>query len=602
MRDWIRYNEIMSVWRKVGIGNTILSRLLLCFLVSTLLPAILITALLCIRFDRNYRDTAHTMIAVSQNLITNYLESYQKEIETITSAPYYHSYFSSSKTFSPSDPDYQSKLSEFQSEMQGLINLVSFNHSDIRDLVIYSDGQLLFFPIIYNEYSYFQNKLQPEEQLWYLHAMEANGKTVYTPAQTLNTDTEGILDDSSFYVSRKIRNLRLKDQDNIIVLNLRSKTFDEGLKNIDLLYNAFAVITNEKQELIYSGHPLTESAFNQIIAGGDFRYDGSLWNCYQDSNQNEILNVSVVYSLDEISRHTRSLIGNAIIIYLACCFIALVLFYSFNRWIVHSTADLQNTFTKLETGDLTARCPEVPVEEFNRIGRSINNVLDFLNEKIRSEYLLTIRQKTLQLAALRSQIQPHFLINTLYCFIALNQIGEKDKLNDGFYSLARLLRYVLQKDHLTTIGAEVDFLEDYLKLQQLRFGERLTFEIECPEDLRTIQIPRLLLQPLVENAIIHGIEPCEHPCFCRIQVLEKENRIRILIEDSGVGFDATAMEKKLSSISDDLDPNASVGLPYVKSSLLLRYPDAELHVSRKNTTRVEIDIPREEILNESADR
>lgn len=591
----------MRLARKISGGNTILNRLLLCFLVSTLLPAILITALLCIRFDRNYRDTAHTMISVSQNLITTYIESCQKEIETITSAPYYHSYFSSAKTISPSDPDYQSKLSAFQSEMQGLINLISFNHSDIRDLVIYSDGQLLFFPIIYNEYSYFQNKLKLEEQPWYLHALDANGNAVYTPARTLSTDEEGILDDASFYVSRKIRNLRLKDQVNIIVLNLRSKTFDEGLKDIDLLYNAFAVITNEKHELIYSGHPLTKGAFNQIIEGGEFRYDGSLWNCYTNSNNSEILNVTIVYSLDEISRHTRSLIGNAVIIYLACCFIALVLFYSFNRWIVHSTAALQNTFTKLESGDLTARCPEVNVDEFNRIGASVNEFIEYLNEKIRNEYLLTIRQKTLQLEALRSQIQPHFLINTLYCFIALNQIGEKEKLNDGFYSLARLLRYVLKKDHLTTIGEEVDFLEDYLQLQQLRFGERLSFEIDCPEELRSIQIPRLLLQPLVENAIIHGIEPCEHPCFCCIRVWEKENRIRILIEDSGIGFDTTAMEKNLASITEDMDPNARVGLPYVKSSLLLLYPDAELHVSRNTTTCVEIDIPREDILNEPAD-
>ena len=592
----------MSSLRKFGVGNTIVGRLLLCFLVSTLLPAVLITALLCIRFDRNYRNTARTMISVSENLIATYIDSYQKEIETITSAPYYHSYFSSSKTFSADDPDYQVKLSEFQSEMQGLINLISFNHSDIRDLVIYSDGQLLFFPIIYNEYSYFQNNLKLEEQPWYLHALEADGETVYTPAHAVNTDSDDTLDVSSFYVSRKIRNLRLKDQINIITLNFRSKTFEDGLKNIELMYDSFAVITNERQELIYSGHPLSESAFEKIIEGGEFSYDGSLWNCSPKTESGSSLNVRVVYSLDEISRYTHSLIANAAAIYLVCCFIALVLFYSLNRWIVHSTAALQNTFTKLEEGDLTARCPEVSVDEFNRIGTSVNEFIDYLNEKIRSEYLLTIRQKTLQLAALRSQIQPHFLINTIYCFIALNQIGEKEKLNDGFYSLARLLRYVLRKENLTTIGEEVDFLEDYLQLQQLRFGDRLNFEIDCAEEFRGIQIPRLLLQPLVENAVIHGIEPCEHPCLCRIQVGEAENRLRILIEDNGVGFDAAAMEKKLAEETGDSDINARVGLPYVKSSLLLWYPDAELHVYRDETTRVEIDIPRKESLDEPVDR
>lgn len=594
----------MKQIRNLIIGKTIMRRLLICFLVSTLFPTILITVILCLRFDHNYRSMAKSQTMISQNLIKAYINSYQDEIDTITAAPYYHSYFSSRKSLDPNVSDYQAKLNEFQTEMQGLINLTTYSSSDIQDLIIYSDGQLLFFPKIYNEYRYFRNNLELENQSWYSHALEGDGKTVYTPTRETKESENDLLDVSHFYVSRKIRNLRQPEQISLILLNFRSKSLEEHLLNIDLLYDSFAVITNEKQELIYTGHPLTEEAFAKIFSGEQFRYEGSLWNSLLDQDKDQALNVHIVYSLDEISRHTRSLICSSLGIYLIGILAALVLFYSFNRWIVNSTAALQGTFDQLEGGNLNARCPEVAVEEFNDIGSSLNDVIVKLDEKIKNEYILTIQQKSLQLSALQSQIQPHFLINTIYCFIALNQIGETKKLNDGFYSLAHLLRYVLKKEHFTTIGEECGFIEDYLKLQQLRFSERLTYEIECPDEYRSIQIPRLILQPLVENAVIHGIEPCEHPCFCKIIVSKKENMLYVLVEDNGVGFRMDEITAELSPDGNTgtAGPHASVGIPYVRDRLRLWHPDAVLNISCDGTTKVEIQIPWSALIDENTDR
>ena len=593
----------MQLIRNHITGNTIMHRLILCFIVSTFFPTILITLLLCLRFDSNYRTTAKSQIEISQNLIKTNVASYCEEIDNFTSAPYYHSYFSSRKSIDPNDKGYLTQLNKFQSEMQELVNLIAFSHSDIRDLLVFSDGQLLFFPIMYNEYSYFRNNLVLEEQTWYQHAQEGEGKTVYTPARIETTDTNSVLDVSSFFVTRKIRNIRQSDQDNIIVLNLQSKEFENMLSNIDLLYDSFVVITNEKNELIYSSHPLTNNAFSKILTGEQFRFDGSHWNCFSSKDESSVLNVHIVYSLDEISNHTRSLIYSAIGIYLICIIIAMLLFYSFNTWIVNSTASLQTAFTKLEQGNLDARCPKVEVEEFNRIGTSINEVIEKLDEKIKNEYMLTIQQKSLQLSALQSQIQPHFLINTIYSFIALNQIGETKKLNDGFFSLAHLLRYVLKKKNITTIGDELSFLEDYLKLQQLRFGERLSYEITCPEEYRTIQIPRLILQPLVENAVIHGIEPCEHPCFCRINIQKNNDNLFILVEDNGVGFDTNEIENMLASSRDESLPNpdGTVGLPFVKARLQISYPQAVFRLRCEQTTQVEMEIPWSELNNEPSD-
>jgi two-component system sensor histidine kinase YesM len=591
-------------------GTTISSRLLICFLASTLIPSILITSLLYLRFNNNYRTTALDQMWVSHDLIGEYVNRYFRELDTITTAPYYHSYFSSAQSLEEDDPEYLSKANSFQSEMQSLLNLTTYSHSDISDFIIWSDSQYLYYSL-YNELWYFSNRIIAEEQPWYTHAMAGNGKTVFTPIAPMPDPAEtpeAAIDTTAFYVARKINNLRQPEQTSLILLNMSSRAFDEHLRSMELLYDSFVAITNECDELIYSSKPLTAGTLREVLSGSDFQYGGNNWSCISADLEDFPLTVHVAYSLDDISREAASLIVHAVIIYALCMLLALCLFVAFNRWISHSAGMLLTTFSELETGNLEVRCPPVAVREFNQIGTSVNDMIVRLNERIKNEYLLTIRQKSLQLHALRSQIQPHFLINTIYGFIALNQIGETKKLDAGFYSLARLLRYVLSKQYSTTIGQERDFLEDYLKLQQLRFGERLSYQLDCPEDLRSVQIPRLLLQPLVENAVIHGIEPCEHPCLCRVAVFRQEDRLHILVEDNGVGADPEEVRKKSADAArtdfqpPDEDSKMSIGLHYVKQRLNMWSENAVMNLTFSETTRAEIQIPWEEVHDEAVNR
>ncbi len=597
-------------------GATISSRLLICFLVSTLIPTILITAFICLRYDQNYRRTALNQMQISRSLIGDYVNSYFGELDTITTAPYYHSYFSSYDTLSHEDPHYLTKYNEIQEEMRNLINLTTYSHSDILDLIVWSDGHFLYYKL-YNELWYFNDVI--EEQPWYIHAVEGHGKTVFTPLTSSpdpSADPDAIIQTPSFYITRKIQNLRLPEQDNLVIINLTSRTFDSHLKDLNLLYDSFVVITNERDELIYSSRALTNSAFEQILEDNDFRYEKSYWSSISADVEKFPLTIHLVYSLDDVADHITTLTLSVIAFYLLGLLVAFALFRSYNRWISHSTGTLIDTFAELESGNLEIQVPPVDVEEFNQIGDSVNAMITQLNEKIKNEYLLTIQQKSIQLYALQSQIQPHFLINTIYCFIALNQIGEKEKLNSGFFSLAHLLRYVLSKEKFTTLGKEQRFLGDYLKLQQLRFGQRLSYEMICPEEFQDLVIPRLLLQPLVENAIIHGIEPCEHPCLCRIRVERDADLLRIYIEDNGVGFDPEELARKSAEAAEKAfhpDPHpeeapvlksskTSIGLYYVKERLRMWSERATLDIRCDEVTCAEIQIPWEVLYYESTDR
>lgn len=596
-------------------SNTIAGRLLSSFFIGTLVPTIMIVALLCLRFERAYSRTAGEQMQISGSMAADLLVSHFDQIDNITMAPYYHSLFSSSKSLSPDDPDYQAKYISFQNEMAKLFDLTTYYNSDISDLIVWTDG-IAYHHILYNERWYSSMIRSFTEQPWYSHAMERNGKLAFTPASDHSgTDPDAAFDTSALFITRRIRNLHNPDQNNLVVVRLNTSTLDAEFKSLRLLYDSMVVITNERDELIYSSSPLTASVLQKIVSSDRFRYGSDTWNSTAFHLSDYDLTVHIVYSMNELNGRILSLIASAALIYLAGLTVAYLLFRRRTRWITDSVQPLLEVFSRIEDGDLETHCEPLNVEEFDRLSRSVNEMLDRLNEKIRNEYLMTIQQKSIQLYALQSQIQPHFLNNTLYCFIALNQIGERDTLNSALYSLSHLLRYVLSKERLTTIGEEYDFLEDYLKLQKLRFGNRLTYRLDAPEEYRKIRIPRLLLQPLVENAIIHGIEPSEVPCQCRLVCRRRDDRLLLQVMDDGVGFDRTKLKKMMKetnnlaskpfskAFQDSTREKTSIGIYYVIERLKLWSDGASLYIRQyEHLTVTEISIPWEDTENESSDR
>lgn len=590
--------------------HTISSRMILGFLICMLIPTTVLTVLFSLQHLKHYMDTADQQIKISTSLAAGSLESQFDRFDTITMAPYYNSYFSSLRSLDPNSKDYQAKYIAFQNEMRQLFNLTVFQVSGIDDLVIWSDGMTMYH-IFYNELMLPKLLTDVTEQSWYTHALEGNGKMVFTPPDHLQ-DTGESYRTSSILISRQIRNLHNPGQTNMVLLNLNTSSIAAKLSGLNLMYHAFAVLTNEKDELVYASRELSEEAFESVLSGEDFRLDGGRWRESAVPIGEYGLTVHIVYSLSEVNASLFTFLLTAVLIYLAALIIVFILYRRNNRWIDHSVSSLLSTLSQIEAGDLTASCESLDVAEFNKIGESVNEMTAIINEKIKNEYLMELRQKSLQLYALQAQIQPHFINNTIYCLIALNQIGEKQSLNSSLYSLSHLLRYIMRKEKETSLGEECDFLEDYFKLQKLRFGERLNYRFEISQDDRNIRVPRLLLQPLVENAILHGIEPCPHPCMCLVACRREEDVFHISIEDNGVGLNVENGSPSQDLSSKDIAPadlltmtreKTSIGLYYVRERLRLWSEQASMSIRSQNGLTIsELYIPMEVIEYGSADR
>lgn len=177
-----------------------------------------------------------------------------------------------------------------------------------------------------------------------------------------------------------------------------------------------------------------------------------------------------------------------------------------------------------------------------------NSRLSLIKEQMASAKL----EKALQEAdfkLLQSQINPHFLFNTLNTIAQQAYIDGAEKVAGLVWSLADLLRFTLRKtEELIPLHEEIKMLNNYLHIQQSRFGERLKIILDIAPDLDKMLIPSMLLQPLVENAIIHGFELSTRQGLIRLAIKRQDEKVCCSIEDNGIGFDPETVAAKTGGI------------------------------------------------------
>ena len=190
-----------------------------------------------------------------------------------------------------------------------------------------------------------------------------------------------------------------------------------------------------------------------------------------------------------------------------------------------------------------------------------------------------------RLAALTSQINPHFLFNTLNSVSSLIRT-DPNQARVMVVKLSKVLRRLLRKhENFNTLRDELSFIEDYLAIEVVRFGEKLKFEKDVPEETLDILVPSMLLQPLVENSIKHGLSSKVEGGFIRIQTQRSELRLHLLVEDDGVGIP----EEKLATLLD-----RGIGVTNVNERLKVLFGnDYRMWVESQpgKGTRIQIEVP-----------
>lgn len=245
-------------------------------------------------------------------------------------------------------------------------------------------------------------------------------------------------------------------------------------------------------------------------------------------------------------------------------------------------------------------------DEFSTLSQYINEMITKVQYCQKETYQAKLDTKNAQIRALRSQINPHFLFNCLQSIQASALKNGAMETADLISMYSRVIRESISwKQEVIPLGQELGLIESYLQIQKKRFEKQLICIIDVEEACRNAKIPKFTLQPIVENAIHHGMQGCGHPLELTIHISRAEDELRLVVRDNGKGMSGEQLQEIHQLLEGDLftDPQVHIGIVNLQQRIWLRYGRAygiRIASSPDAGTEVDIRLPFEIAAGEDA--
>lgn len=239
----------------------------------------------------------------------------------------------------------------------------------------------------------------------------------------------------------------------------------------------------------------------------------------------------------ELLKELQTIKGLTFVVALICFILSVWISWHISLFITKPLKKLTTSMQQLQKGDFSQRVEFHGKDEIGALGRGYDLMVQQTNQLIDDVYRSSLRQKEAELKSLQAQIHPHFLYNTLDTIFWMAQKKEDKEIANIIYSLSQFFRLSLNDGRdFVTVNNELLLVKNYLNIQKKRFPNKFTFEINANVNMMDYLIPKLLIQPLVENSIIHGIESIEENGHIYIHTFRQNNNLVIHVTDNGCGI------------------------------------------------------------------
>jgi len=370
---------------------------------------------------------------------------------------------------------------------------------------------------------------------WYQKAIHQGAKPVLTPAR--KSDSQWVISVTQELVDAKGANL------GVLRLDISYETLEAYLNQLQLGQQGFAFIINENHEFVYHPQHTVYSSSSEMETMKPYIETGQGYTSGHKSYVSQeqiagtdwmVIGVSSLEKLDQVrSQLLWTLLGASVTSLLACL---CLVWFSLRRWIA-PLKDLRETMLEIASGAQNLRAKETGACELREVTRQFNAMLDQIDQLMADVRKQEETTRQYELQALSSQINPHFLYNTLDTIIWMAEFQDSQRVVQVTKSLATYFRLALnQGKDLICLSDEINHVRQYLFIQKQRYGDKLEYEIDENPAFDKLVLPKLVLQPLVENALYHGIKEKEGQGHIRVSVQKQDRGIVIRIEDDGVGF------------------------------------------------------------------
>ncbi|MET1173944.1 sensor histidine kinase [Paenibacillus amylolyticus] len=398
---------------------------------------------------------------------------------------------------------------------------------------------------------YISNEMYPRaeqsliQENWYQKASANPGifMVLGQPKERNLTTHVRYKDDEIVSVARSITDEASGRVRGVIMIDLKLRSVSQAARNVTLGKSGYVMVTDAEGQSVYKPeHPLIEHIPTDWFPSGEsgtFTADtegGTLLFMYQSSTFTGWRTVGVFPTRDSISEVRQIQFYVVSFVFVVCLF-GLSASLWFSRSIAQPIFRLMSYMRRAETGNLRPGRWSDRADEIGMLGNSYNRMLAQIRQLISLNELRERQKRDAEMRSLQEHIKPHFLYNTLDTIHWMARKEGAEDVSGMVGALSRLFRIGLSKgqDYIP-LHSEIEHMTSYLQIQQTRYRDRLQYTLNIPEELRDLLVLKLLLQPLIENAIYHGVKGRRGPGHIRVEARLEHNRLLLTVQDNGAGM------------------------------------------------------------------
>ena len=491
---------------------------------------------------------------------------------------------------------------QLQERIVTLFQTVSDTREDITNIALLPDRRE---PLINDGRAELNSYTDIAELEWYQKALAAEGQAVISTSHVQNAIAGEY--DWVVTLSRSITNKASPGVQGVFFVDLNYNSISDLCERISLGDRGYIYILDEnggivyhpQQQLIYSG--MKDELISEVMdtdASSFLTDDGRLYTVSRSEATGWIV-VGVSY-VSELMAGADEARVTYLLVAMVLLAVAMLLAFVLSDKITRPIKSLELSMKEVEKGNFSHVAQEVRENnEIGRLSRNFNTMTREIQNLMEQSEKEQQAKRKYELKVLQSQINPHFLYNTLDSIIWMAEWGKNQEVVKMTSSLARLLRRSISNEQeVVTIEEEIDYTEAYLTIQKMRYQDKLEYEIEVDPDIRKEETVKLVLQPVVENAIYHGIKYKEGKGLIQIRGFREEGSIILRVQDDGRGMDQDTLKHIFEKHVRDTKSNG-VGLQNVHERIRLYYGTAyglsfESEPGKGTTVRIRLPGRREE--------
>ncbi|MED4955918.1 sensor histidine kinase [Paenibacillus sp. FSL R5-0527] len=591
------------------------AKILLIFLLLISIPLSLQGVATYVDFSSSIERRTSDYTAQLVDQINRNLDRTLMEMQRLTLMPVYDSgVLSILRKYRGEDSLHQQPTVEERSKMQLYIASMTFDRPEIDSIQIFAGNGYTFSSLAPSAIAAYTDV---ERQPWYSRVEEARGAWVLLPPHRPSYYLDG--NQSYFSVARLIREPNTNRTLGLVKIDLKQTLFKQLVDNARMEENGGIVVQNSREELFYTAPAEKDTETSKLLPDRIRELSGRSETASQLLNMegNEYLVVSNYSKYSDINIvsyipvasllvETKELRNFTLLAGMVCLALAGAFATYFSYRLTKPLGTLVRKMRLVELGDFKQSVPAVTEDEIGRLGSGFNRMVEEIDRLVHEVYVLGMREKEAELAALQSQIHPHFIYNTLESISMLARQHGNEDVSEMTTALGRLIRSAVEQDQsLIRLGEELETAESYIHIQKMRHGSRLRAMFDIEEGLEDCLVPKLLLQPLIENAIMHGIGDREQGGTVYVTAARFEGVVLLTVSDDGRGMS----EEELAALWGSLEEAGAtaaakmpatplhghgVALKNIKQRLLLIYGsdcDFEIDGSLGQGTAFTITLP-----------